>query len=363
MISPLPELAELEATWRDLEARSEPTFFTSWAWIGTWLETLPSDLRPRIVRVMATGRTIGLAVLCRRTVARGGIIRSDSVFLNSTGYPRFDEITIQYNDFLVEAGCAEQVARGFMRELLRDPRWDELHVAGLWRVELLEQLACDSLQVLPIVRPEYFVDLAALRARDARYLPSLPKKIRSQLRRLLNEYGEAGLAFEIATSLHEAESFMGQLKELHTKAWRARGKPGAFANEHLDAFHKALIRKNFGSGAIQISRLRVGVRPVGYLYCFVHGGSVYVYQSGFDWEFDSRTWWRPGLLCHYFAIEASQALGLAAYRFMAGDQQYKRQMATAESKMFWVSWRRPRLKFRIEARLRALRAMARRDQP
>ena len=49
-LTPLPERSRLQADWLTLEARSRASFFTSWAWIGVWLDTLPPTVQPRLLQ-------------------------------------------------------------------------------------------------------------------------------------------------------------------------------------------------------------------------------------------------------------------------------------------------------------------------
>ena len=51
----------LATRWRALEARAEGSFFTRWAWIGTWLALLPDAVRPRLLQARRGERDVGLA--------------------------------------------------------------------------------------------------------------------------------------------------------------------------------------------------------------------------------------------------------------------------------------------------------------
>ena len=96
---------------------------------------------------------------------------------------------------------------------------------------------------------------------------------------------------------------------------------------------------------------------------FSHRGVVYAYQSGFDLAFADSNNWRPGLVTHVLAIEASLATGALRYHFMAGDQRYKRQLSTHVAHMDWASLQRPRWKFAVERLLRTARERLRPTPP
>ncbi len=59
----LPPLAELEREWRALEAVARPSFFISWAWIGSLLDAIPAASRPMLLRGHAQGETVALALV------------------------------------------------------------------------------------------------------------------------------------------------------------------------------------------------------------------------------------------------------------------------------------------------------------
>ena len=59
----IDDLDELEWQWRRLEAEVAPSFFLTWNWIGTLLEMVPPQSRPRLLRGTHAGRTAVLALL------------------------------------------------------------------------------------------------------------------------------------------------------------------------------------------------------------------------------------------------------------------------------------------------------------
>lgn len=360
----LPPLAMLEAEWRALEARGAPSFFTSWAWIGTWLECLPQGQKARLLRASRAGLLVGLAIVCSTRVTRPGFVRSRRMSLNSTGDAFLDELTIEYNGIVCEPGEERAVAQACAATILADGDWDEFSVDGLAGTDRLADLSPGELRREVRDRPDYFVDLEALRADAKPWLEAVEPKVRTMVGRSLKECESHGIVtFETATTVALALEFLDGLKRLHTESWVARGKPGSFANAFFDTFHRRLVERRFHEGVIQLSRLAIGARDVGYLYNFTHGNQVYAYQSGFDLGFADTTAWRPGIACHAHAIEASLAGGAAAYRFMAGDQRHKRQLATSSGRMVWATWQRPRWRFAIERALRRLRVRLRGARP
>jgi CelD/BcsL family acetyltransferase involved in cellulose biosynthesis len=157
------------------------------------------------------------------------------------------------------------------------------------------------------------------------------------------------LSLRAANSADEALAMLEQLKALHQRSWRRRGRPGCFATPVFEAFHRDLIRHRFRSGEIQLLRAAAGDQAIGYLYNFAYGDRVYAYQSGFDYAADGRL--KPGLLTHALAIERAMREGYATYDFMAGENRLKSSLASQWRDIVWLSVQRPSVAFRLERRL------------
>ena len=352
----MPSSEQLEPEWRSLESRSQGcSFFTSWSWIGAWLARLPKHLHPRLLRVESGDRVVGLGVLVPRALRRRGALRSRALFLNCTGDPHLDELSIEYNALLAETPHEREVTRQALEALLSQRDWDEWFLDGFAQPELLDG-APPGVRVVSLRRASCpYVDLAGLRTSGRGFIESLESDTRYALRRSIRKFEKQGqLKMEAAGSAEEASAFLAALKRLHQSAWRKRGRPGSFSNRFFDDFHADFVRSRFADGVVQLLRLRLDDRDVGYLYNFVHRGHVYSYQSGFD--FDAFGKLSPGLTCHAYAVEFNKAQGHRVYDFMAGDDQYKRQLGKNQTEIAWIVVQRDRYKFRVENWLRARRA-------
>jgi len=354
-LSELPPLESLQQNWRALEARADLSFFQSWLWIGVWLESLPSRIAPLLLRVERDGVIIGLSILSSRSILRHGILRSRALFLNSTGDPAFDEITIEHNGFLAERGSEGVVTQACVEFLLGEQSgWEEVFLDGLRMPEAIEAIDFGRARLRATSRRAcHVVNLEQLRLTGSDYLSLLGKNTRYTIRRSLRAYEKRG-AVELveAVSVQQARDFLYRLRYLHQQYWQKKGMPGSFANLFFSDFHDRLVEKGFPGGAIQMLRLTVGGHEIGYLYNFIHRGRVYNYQSGFDYDLVG-THGRPGLVCHALAIQHNMKEGNLVYDFMAGDSEHKKNLATASETMVWCVIQRPRLKFWIEDILRA----------
>jgi CelD/BcsL family acetyltransferase involved in cellulose biosynthesis len=344
----LPLLAELEREWRRLEAAGNPSFFTSWHWIGTLLSALPPGNRPKLLRGRAHGETVSLALLgANETRRRRGWVRSRGLYLNETGDPRFDALTIEHNGILAVADWEFVVwdeLIGWFASLRGEA--DELHVGGSQGCLPEASLAKWGLACHYRVVPSYSVDLCRLEDSNGEIYPVLSANARQQLRRAVRYFERLGaLRLSEATSVAEALTFFDAMKELHCASWERRGRAHSFSGRFFEPFHRLLIERSFDQGGTQLLKACAGDRVLGCLYNFRLGNHVYAYQSGFD---DCDRHERPGIVTHFLAIRHAFRSGARVYDFMAGRNRLKESFATRCEPMVWQTVQQPRLKFRLE---------------
>jgi CelD/BcsL family acetyltransferase involved in cellulose biosynthesis len=351
----LPPLAELEHEWRALEAVAHPSFFISWAWIGNLLAMIPAASRPMLLRGRARGGTVALALL-GNTVnrRRHGLIRSRGLYLNETGDPRFDALTIEHNGILSAAGNDPVIIEALL-SWFAEARGeaDELHLSGSLQRPPAAALAAHRLICREIAKPSYSVDLGLLAASDGALDPVLSANARQQLRRALRHFEAQGpLQSREAATEAEAQGWFSGLKALHCASWERRGIAHSFGSEIFETFHRRLIERCFAEGMVQLVKASAGARVIGYLYNFQRDGHVYAYQSGFE-DGDPRE--RPGVVTHALAIRHAFRSGMRIYDFMAGRNRLKESFATRCEPMLWQVVQQPGLAFRIERLARRLK--------
>ncbi|HEX3413870.1 MAG TPA: GNAT family N-acetyltransferase [Stellaceae bacterium] len=344
----LPPLSELEREWRKLEAAGNPSFFTSWHWIGTLLSALPPASRPKLLRGNAGGETVALALLgANQTRRRRGLVRSRCLYLNETGDPRFDTLTIEHNGILAAAEWDLVIwdeLIGWFAGLRGEA--DELNVGGSQRHLPEAALGKWGLGRHEASLPSYSVDLCRLEASDGEIYPVLSANARQQLRRALRYFARFGpLRLVEGTTVAEALTFFDAMKELHCASWERRGRAHSFSGGFFEPFHRLLIGRSFAEGGTQLLKACAGDRVLGYLYNFRLGNRVYAYQSGFD-DADRRE--RPGIVTHFLAIRHAFRSGAGVYDFMAGRNRLKESFATWCEPMLWQTVQQPRLTFRLE---------------
>lgn len=357
-LDPLTDLAGLERDWLGLQPRSDHSFFQSWTWIGCWLTMLPPSIRPLVLRALRGGTIVALGVFVPHRTIRHGFIVSNGLYLHETGRAEFDQLTIEHNGLLVDRDGANAILAKSVDTLIHLDPFDEVHFPGVPSPYL--DLCAKTSSHLEVKKtlPLHSVDL--VKAAEGGYERLLSKNTRQQIRRAVRLYEggfpSASLSYRVARDEDQAMAFLSDLQRLHQAYWTARGKPGVFADPFFTAFHTRLVREGLSRKEVEIARISSEKGVIGYLYQFKKNGHVYSYQSGFHYEQDNRL--KPGLISHRLAIEHSLSAGEAVYDFLAGDDRYKRSLATHGGQLFWLTLQKRRLSFSLERRLRAAKRLA-----
>jgi CelD/BcsL family acetyltransferase involved in cellulose biosynthesis len=105
--------------------------------------------------------------------------------------------------------------------------------------------------------------------------------------------------------------------------------------------------------------VKAGDETVGLLYCFLHDGWVYHYQSGFCYSLDRRR--SPGLLTLYCVIDAClMREEIKGFDFMGGNTEYKRSLTRDSDykSLRWLVIRRRTVSSFVYLLLRAMKNYA-----
>jgi hypothetical protein len=116
---------------------------------------------------------------------------------------------------------------------------------------------------------------------------------------------------------------------------------------------KDLIAARLESGEVRMLRVVAGEREVGYVYGLVAGGTLYTYQVGLAYDWESRL--QPGMVAHAMIAEALAAEGLDRLNLLGGEGSYKHRLAPAIDEVVWVDLHRSPLAARLRAGGRNIR--------
>lgn len=345
--TPLVDVAELQRQWLDLEARAANTFFLSWSWMSTWLAAYEPEVD--VLRIHRDRQIIGLALLVKTRVARRRILCSTGLFLHQLGDISKDQIWIEYNGFLTDARYHRAATASGLNYLMSEyAGWDELILGGLCDSEADYFSESTGLTRIELWQaPTYGVDLAKLRDTGQDYLSSLSRNTRYQIRRSTKGYHRQGpVKLEKAQCLGHALGWFEEMAPLHIKRWGSAPGASGFTNVHFTGFHRSLIQMAWPQRQIDIWKLTVGSRTIGFFYNFLYRGRVYFYLGGLVKESDSKL--KPGLLGHSLCIEQYTDQGLQYYDFMGGHERYKESLGEIGPYLHKISLQKPQLKFRLE---------------
>jgi len=340
-LQPVVSLSQVETLWLQKAAVSQ-SFFTSWTWLGTWLEMLPASIGVQLL-IVTRGNQCGLALLVPRESRRHRLVNVRQLHFNSTGDPELDSIFVEHNGFAGFAADLDvwrQLEQWFLGG---EANADELVIPGVESSEDFRfAVALQERRDVPAFR----MALNAIRAQGG-LEGGLSRNSRQQLRRAMRAYGPAGsLRLAAACTAEQALSYFDELKALHIRSWTRRGKPHAFRHAFFETFHRALIARGIADGSVRLIRVTAGGNPIGYLYNFRYGATEYAYQSGFE---DSDSDLRPGYVCHALAIEAAAAAGADTYDFLAGSNRLKQSFGNQNYVMSWTTLTQPTMSLRAAA--------------
>jgi hypothetical protein len=326
------------------------SFFLTLDWTETWIEIFGKQFLPEFIIFWDSEVVVGICMVVKRTV-RYGPVPVRIIYFNASGEDEADGTCIEYNNLLALPGYEGKVGEA-LGKFVRKYEWDEIHCNGFMAGPALDALSENLGDVLRIdsVRSSRYIDLCALRSSGKDYIATLGSSTRSLIRRNFRHYETGGeLIVRLAADSEAALKMLGELADLHQERWISLGKPGAFSSDRFRLFHETLIRRTFGSGAIQLFQVQAGNKTLGYLYNFVHAGRVYFYQSGFNYSDKQLS---PGLVVHACAIKKCIDQGLMEYDFLAGDSQYKRSLSGNQRDLNWAILQRRNWKMRTIVYLR-----------
>ncbi|MFN8413448.1 MAG: GNAT family N-acetyltransferase [Anaerolineales bacterium] len=337
--NPFEDINFTKGIWLELQSKSQYSYFTSWEWMSTWINSLPKETKIHLIVGYQETNPV-LAFFAGQTKRKKhGFLPTKVMALNTTGNSYFDELTIEYNSILFDPNSS--LDKNALFNFIRTFEWDEFILQGVSQDFIssfsFPEVASQHFNlVTDKVSVSHYVELQKIRDAGMDYLQLLSSNKRSQIRRSIKQYEENGkIQIVQATNTSEALSMLDELASLHQKAWQDRGEAGSFSNEYFYQFHKSLIQNSFDHGKIQLLRVFNEQMTIGIIYNFIHMGRILFYQSGLNYSNGNN--YRPGLVSHYYAITYNAGLSsMVIYDFLAGDTDYKRSLGTDSTQIYWL---------------------------
>lgn len=351
-LNPLSEFIKTKNIWQSIEKNADNSFYLSWEWMGNWLGCLTGTENITFIYAEFNQQPVFCYFLGLKKGIQSKIIYCNRAYLNRTGNPQKDQITLEHNGILIDKDYAQHSNIIFEK----NSNWDEL-VAQFVSPDQIKYLLNNNSSFNHRLEEEdkaFYVDLQQVRQSDNNLLPLLSSNKRSQIKRSLKAYEKQGaIRLEIAKTLEEALAAFDKLKELHQASWQKKGLAGSFSSSFPNHFHHRLISKYYPNGNIQLVTVYSGDSIIGCLYNFIYKQRIYFYQSGFVYH--SENIYRPGLVTHLLAINHYAASGYQIYDFLVGEMDYKKSLSTHSYDMFSYRLRKHKKRFIIEDKLRKLK--------
>jgi len=308
-----------ESAWNNLLARSlEPAPFLSWPWQTLWWEAFADGRRLRILlAVDSPGQPVGLLPLYEKVAGIwqlvGGVDISD------------------YLDVIAVRGSEEEVWSELLHHrTLESDAWD-LHClrAGSPTVSLLPALA-PAFGLSAVVQREERCPVLLLPESWEGYLERLSGKdrheLRRKLRRLERQWPEARVRSH--ASPEGLQRAMTSFLTLHRKAKAGKAR---FMDERMEGFFRQVATALAARGWLRLWFLeREGEAVASYL-CLEFGGSVALYNSGFD---PAHAALSPGIVLLSHVISNAIERGFARFDFLRGEEAYKYAFGAVPEELF-----------------------------
>ncbi len=313
--------SRLEADWKELLAASHShTVFSTWQWQQVWWQCFGHGRQLVLLTAREDGGLLGLMPLYRET------IQGQAVLQLVGGVDVAD-----YLEVIARRGRERQALGAFM-DYLRGQSWQLLDLHSIpassptlafyqalgeeagFSVEIAQEEVCPAVD-LPADWESYLAGLS----REDRH------ELRRKLRRLRNSVAYSWYTVESAEQLPSAvEAFL----ELHRKSSRHKN---SFWTQETDCFFRRLARAMFDEGWLRLSFLEVEGRRAASTFSFDYGGTVSLYNSGFDPEFAHLS---VGVTAVAFGIQDCLALGRRTMDFLRGDEPYKYDFGAVDRAIF-----------------------------
>ena len=352
----LTDPASTLAQWETL-APFRTSVFMSSAWMGPWLSTVTATAQLyTLCFYTQNDQLVGMCFISEAVIRRRGFFTIHQLSLNEAEISA-NRFIIEYNTLLHDPVYGEDVFHSFFDFLANSQlRFDELRINaaesaafhnaaqhcanfGLRLVEDETSMAC-------------FTRLDEFSAEPDRYIASLSKNKREQIRRSIKYYNQFGaLDIQYADNEDARLDYFHRLGELHRRYWTSKGYSGSFANNKWVSFHEKIIC-DYPEHS-QLIRIAYGDHVLGYLYNLIDRNIVYSMQSGFNYSDNKND--RPGIVSHFMVTNDYIRNGMTRYEYLAGEAQYKHSLSNDQSCFSWYLVQKKSVKLNIENALLRLK--------
>ncbi len=285
-------------------------------WLKVWWQEFGPEAEPYLGAVREGDKIIGIVSLLLKD-GEASILGSADV--------------CDYLDFVVAPGMEGD----FFNVLL-----DDLRQRGIDHLDL-GPLRPDSTVLIDLVaiarnrgydilcHPEDVSLELDLPATFDEYLASLTAKQRHEVKRKLRRLSAAGKVdyhfVQDNTAVHDAmDTFLKMFTE-------SREDKATFLTARMESFFRALADTMAEAGLLKLGILELDTLPAAMVMCFDYNDCVYLYNSGYDVQYDSLS---VGLLSKVLGIKESIQEGKKKFDLLKGKEPYKYHLGGREVPLY-----------------------------
>lgn len=322
--------ARLRADWNGLHRRSRQSPFLSWEWLYPWWRRIEPKARLHLFTLRdGTGHLRGLLPLCEMELRGTGARRWGFLGDGEVGSDGLDLICLPEERIALAARFADLLAS-------HGERFDILELsdlpAGAPLIDALRQRFPEKRAWIESF-PRYRCPRIELEGSWEGFLKGFGRADNLKRRRRWFDRQE-GFLIERAEQPAALRGALETFFDLHARRWQADGGSQGITSSAVRAFHRDAVALLAESGLVHLYTLHLGDRALASLYGITWDGRFYFYQSGFDPAFSKLS---AGLVLMGESVAQSFAQGLSSYEFLRGEEPYKFEWASAESRTVGLS--------------------------
>jgi len=153
------------------------------------------------------------------------------------------------------------------------------------------------------------------------YLATLATKQRHEVRRKLRRLSEAGrVDYHFVKDRQAVKNALDTFLRMFSES---RKDKATFLTARMELFFRSLADAMGEAGLLRLGILELDTLPAAMVMCFDYNDCVYLYNSGYDPQFDSLS---VGLLCKVLCIKECIRDGRRRFDFLKGGETYKYQL-------------------------------------
>jgi CelD/BcsL family acetyltransferase involved in cellulose biosynthesis len=165
-----------------------------------------------------------------------------------------------------------------------------------------------------------------------RYMQTLPRRMRSELRRRRRRLEERGaLTLDVAAGDARRGELLDEGFAVETSGWKARAGTAIVSRPDTLGFYTRVAAWAAARGALRLAFLRLDGQALAFHFTIEEDGAAYQLKGGYDPAFRE---FAPGVLLIGDMLEWAFARGLRTYEFLGAEEDFK---------LGWTSGLRERL--------------------